>query len=1055
MKTMFLFSLGYFLLGGAALGENVVTISNINDFIEFSNNVNSGTTFEGTTVFLSSDIEYTDELLSQFKAVGYFNNWGDYAAFRGVFDGQGHTIGNIKVNSSSLNTALFPFSDGITIRNVVIDDSSSVVSYSPDSSRYWSVNVGSFIGYCTSSGHSCIVESSVSMASVTYSMYEPNSEMRIGGLVGCIYGDGNANYLKNSVNYGSITAAGVSEESYVGGVIGQMYGDIESCLNYGTITYDRTVADDFYIGGVVGYFTFGALKNSVSHSTILSPNMAFVGGIVGYSGSSSISHCYWNTASSSEMYVLLENTTVSGGAKFDADFVLNESVAVGSFQGTSLVEALNAYSGHYDLYDYSRWVLNKNEKSVSFKVNDAEISYAPNSKIVLLPNFAAGGGKLWFDGWYVDSACTTKLSVFDISAATKLYGKIAENNNEYTITFDTRGGTPISEPVKARFGTTVALPNNTVKDNCRIIFWEDKFDKIEEWNYTVSAHDITLYAFWQCTRISTPEEFSAIRRAVIYGNDYFGTTVYLDSDLDFDGKPFEIIGTYNRMFSGTFDGQGHTFSNVAMKTSTWKNSGLFGRLNGGIVKNVVIDDSCSFTSVFYIQNYVYPTAGSIAGECYTEKDNCLVENIVNMANVAFIGNIKGDTALGGIVGSLSASDDFEATVRNCANYGSVANSGDCRRLYIGGIVGYTYRRARVQNSLNYGTLSTSGVVTDKSYVGGIAGEGDYILFVENCLSAGAVSVSGASTLTGGIIGLASRYNSVNHSFWTSDLGLDLSGGGTPTTDAETSQVSVGTELLGKLNGYASSSSWNRWILNANDTSVSFSINRGKVFTVESQVILLPSITDTSDYTFSGWHMDEALTTPFDSDEVSYDITLYGMYCGSNLVVTFDVNGGDPLDTNKMPFECYGEYGTFSTPTKVGYTFDGWFTGRAGGVEIESGSTVRTGGNHTLYAHWSLTLCTVTFDLGNGTSLSDIIEYGQTFTYPEGTEREGYTFAGWFEDKACTKPFEGTIVTEDITIYAKYVVKEGSEGSGSGSHGSFSIGTSPVSALLFALLLFLL
>lgn len=134
---------------------------------------------------------------------------------------------------------------------------------------------------------------------------------------------------------------------------------------------------------------------------------------------------------------------------------------------------------------------------------------------------------------------------------------------------------------KPGLAPTVALPNNTVKDNCRIIFWEDKFDKIEEWNYTVSAHDITLYAFWQCTRISTPEEFSAIRRAVIYGKDYFGTTVYLDSDLDFDGKPFEIIGTYNRMFSGTFDWQGHTFSNVAMKTSTWKNSGLFGRLNGG------------------------------------------------------------------------------------------------------------------------------------------------------------------------------------------------------------------------------------------------------------------------------------------------------------------------------------------------------------------------------------------------------------------------------------------------------------------------------------------
>ena len=47
-----------------------VKISNANDLIEFSNNVNSGTSYEGTTVYLGSDIDFTDELSKQFEPIG-------------------------------------------------------------------------------------------------------------------------------------------------------------------------------------------------------------------------------------------------------------------------------------------------------------------------------------------------------------------------------------------------------------------------------------------------------------------------------------------------------------------------------------------------------------------------------------------------------------------------------------------------------------------------------------------------------------------------------------------------------------------------------------------------------------------------------------------------------------------------------------------------------------------------------------------------------------------------------------------------------------------------
>ncbi len=37
--------------------------------------------------------------------------------------------------------------------------------------------------------------------------------------------------------------------------------------------------------------------------------------------------------------------------------------------------------------------------------------------------------------------------------------------------------------------------------------------------------------------------------------------------------------------------------------------------------------------------------------------------------------------------------------------------------------------------------------------------------------------------------------------------------------------------------------------------------------------------------------------------------------------------------------------------------------------------------------------------------------------PPDPVKEGYTFTGWYTDEACTIPFTGTVVTEDITLYA--------------------------------------
>ena len=52
---------------------------------------------------------------------------------------------------------------------------------------------------------------------------------------------------------------------------------------------------------------------------------------------------------------------------------------------------------------------------------------------------------------------------------------------------------------------------------------------------------------------------------------------------------------------------------------------------------------------------------------------------------------------------------------------------------------------------------------------------------------------------------------------------------------------------------------------------------------------------------------------------------------------------------------YGnKYYSLPTPTRYGYTFDGWYTKITGGTEVTRDTTVATAANHTLYAHWHLT-----------------------------------------------------------------------------------------------------
>jgi uncharacterized repeat protein (TIGR02543 family) len=88
--------------------------------------------------------------------------------------------------------------------------------------------------------------------------------------------------------------------------------------------------------------------------------------------------------------------------------------------------------------------------------------------------------------------------------------------------------------------------------------------------------------------------------------------------------------------------------------------------------------------------------------------------------------------------------------------------------------------------------------------------------------------------------------------------------------------------------------------------------------------------------------------------LSLSLLLSGCTQTQTHIVSFDVNGGVELSSgNGSKKVTEGEaYGALPTPTRTGYSFEGWYTKKTGGTEVTSSSTVRNVSRETLYAHWT-------------------------------------------------------------------------------------------------------
>lgn len=171
-------------------------------------------------------------------------------------------------------------------------------------------------------------------------------------------------------------------------------------------------------------------------------------------------------------------------------------------------------------------------------------------------------------------------------------------------------------------------------------------------------------------------------------------------------------------FTGKFDGAGHHIKNLTMVdagTEAGHHFGLFGYIGSvGIVKNLVIDETCSLT----VTSSVSHSAGVLAGVLY----DATVEDVTSYAHMTYAGGCTGAFQMA-LIGFMYSSETY-CTVNNVVNHGDIEaqntanlNAG-ATGLHVAGIVGFANAGTGVNTITackNYGDMTsqagrTSGIL---------------------------------------------------------------------------------------------------------------------------------------------------------------------------------------------------------------------------------------------------------------------------------------------------------------------------------------------------------
>ena len=677
--------------------------------------------------------------------------------YQGTFDGNNKTITNLYINASQYYMGLFGCTYEGTIKNLTFEYANVtntnnyagvLVGNAYGGSTLQNIKIsntcqikggqytGGIAGYLVGNAYNC-----VNYATVQGIQY-------IGGLCGHYSRSRTGNSMTACANYGNVTASSLD----VGGLVGYFdSGTIQDCANYGDVKGTERVA------GMAGTLSNGKIQNVFSYGNIcVTTKTQKVGMFFGYSNSGATEGmvAYYSGA---KLTVNGQEQTVKafGNGK------PSEDKATG-FTETQLKSGFVAYQLQQNASSEAKWGQNlANDDDIYPVIGSEHQVYADNTTLncktyeVVRGSFTnnpTSSAIKYQHGTIIHHVATDATCT---EAATKEYWQCQDCLKTYSDSQLTKELTDVTDAEHPALGRH----DNNEDGYCK---------RCQHYVAVKPSEDNGVYLIAKPCHLAWFRDY--VNGTIVDDGEAAGTThpyasAMLTADIDLKnychaaegGKELLSwipIGNYDNRWKGKMDGQGHTISNLYIKTAQ-DYVGLFGYTDGATIQDFIFDNA-KVENVSTTNANTYYT-GILAGSAHgyspshikgikTTK-NCTVigqENTggivgsakINLENCENHSSVKGTKVVGGIVGYISYNN-----IKCCTNYGTVENN----ITNIGGIIGYAYGTS-IEDCANYGKITSTG-----RCAGGIAGQTVANSSIQNVFSYGDVTNNKNTNLYPGII----------------------------------------------------------------------------------------------------------------------------------------------------------------------------------------------------------------------------------------------------------------------------------------------------------------
>ncbi len=427
-----------FFQDGNGTAESPFLIFTTDDMSALADRVNAGDEVTGLHFRLEVDLDYTGK---EYKPIGFLgvSIFMSQRQFRGIFDGNGHTISHVNIyenkiydgewHTSTNGLGLFPYLTG-TVKNLRLADSQIISS---GTSQWNGSNIGGIAGYvgegtidnCEVAGNVTIqgytlvggIAGSISYGTINKCVVggdvKINGGTAFGGIVGRM---DSSSTVTNNLSFGDISIV-FQNYSYLGSIVGKVEGNNTLSNNYyvdssfGGIGDEEISLTSVTGQAMRGYAVRGGMGITVALAGIT--GVAYNGAV--YAGVEQSVNLYLDNEAWGCFSYWCNGSSLSNNGSY---YTLNMPMEHSTIYATNIAEVVEMYGTYYRLAcDDSNTAMVIYDDSYAtaeaISVDDFEYQGTPYT-VIGIDNYA-------FDG-------CTQLNWFDCHANLLSIGDFAFNN---------------------------------------------------------------------------------------------------------------------------------------------------------------------------------------------------------------------------------------------------------------------------------------------------------------------------------------------------------------------------------------------------------------------------------------------------------------------------------------------------------------------------------------------------------------------------------------------------------------------------------------------------